>query len=63
MKQEKNTSDEAKEEAALATKIAKQNDKFRQAGGVDFTVLGQIVMTRAVADLSPAAKAIIMKRV
>ena len=63
MEQEENTSDEAKEEAALAAKIAEQNDRFRVTWGADFTVPGQIVLTRGVADLSPAAKAIIMQRV
>ena len=46
-----------------AVKIAEQNDRFRTTWGADFTVPGQIVMTRGVADLSPAAKAIIMARV
>ena len=45
------------------TKIAEQNDRFRTTWGTDFTVPGQIVMTRGVADLSPAAKAVIMQRV
>lgn len=43
--------------------IAEQNDRFRTTWGADFTVPGQIVLTRGVADLSPAAKAIIMQRV
>ena len=46
-----------------AIKIAEQNDRFRTTWGADFTVPGQIVMTRGVADLSPTAKAIIMARV
>ena len=46
-----------------AVKIAEQNDRFRTTWGADFTVPGQIVMTRGVADLSSAAKAIIMQRV
>ncbi|WP_120505463.1 DUF3768 domain-containing protein [Sulfitobacter mediterraneus] len=46
-----------------AIKIAEQNDRFRTTWGADFTVPGQIVMTRGVADLSPAAKAVIMARV
>ena len=46
-----------------AVKIAKQNDRFRTTWGADFAVPGQIVMTRGVADLSPAVKAIIMARV
>ena len=43
--------------------IAEQNDRFRTTWGADFNVPGQIVLTRGVADLSPAAKAIIMQRV
>ena len=31
--------------------------------GADFSVPGQIILTRGVADLSPAAKAIVMQRV
>lgn len=46
-----------------AIKIAEQNDRFRTTWGADFTVPGQIVMTRGVADLSPAEKTIIMQRV
>ena len=46
-----------------AIKIADQNDRFRTTWGADLTVPGQFVMTRGVADLSPAAKAIIMQRV
>ena len=46
-----------------AIKIAEQNDRFRTTWGADFTVPGQIMMTRGVADLSPAEKAIIMQRV
>ena len=46
-----------------AIKIAEQNDRFRTTWGADFTVPGQIVMTRGVADLSPATKAIIMQQV
>ncbi|MEL7516779.1 MAG: DUF3768 domain-containing protein [Pseudomonadota bacterium] len=46
-----------------AIEIAEQNDRFRTTWGADFTVPGQIVMTRGVADLSPATKAIIMARV
>lgn len=63
MEQETDTSSEVQEEATLAAKIAEQNDRFRRTWGADFTVPGQIVMTRGVADLSPAAKAIIMQRV
>jgi hypothetical protein len=43
--------------------IAEQNDRFRTTWGADFTVAGQIVFTRGVADLSPVSKAIIMQRV
>ena len=46
-----------------AIKIAEQNDRFRTTWGADFTVPGQIVMTRDVAALSPATKAIIMASV
>ncbi|MEO1638655.1 MAG: DUF3768 domain-containing protein [Pseudomonadota bacterium] len=63
MEKEKDTSNEAQAEAALAAKIAEQNDRFRRTWGADFTVPGQIVLTRGVADMSPAAKAIIMQRV
>ena len=63
MEKETVTSKGVQEEAALAAKIAEQNDRFRRTWGADFTVPGQIVMTRGVADLSPAAKAIIMQRV
>ncbi|WP_188678761.1 DUF3768 domain-containing protein, partial [Neptunicoccus cionae] len=49
--------------SATALAIAEQNDRFRTTWGADFSVPGQIVMTRGVADLSPAAKAIIMQRV
>lgn len=63
MDNQTDTSEEGQEQAALAAKIAEQNDRFRQTWGADFTVLGQVVMTRGVADLSPAAKANIMQRV
>lgn len=63
MQKETDTSNEVQAEAALAARIAEQNDRFRQTWGADFTVPGQIVLTRGVADLSPAAKAIIMQRV
>ena len=46
-----------------AVLIAEQNDRFRRTWAADFTVPGRIVMTRGVADLSPAGKAIIMERV
>jgi hypothetical protein len=49
--------------SATTLAIADQNDRFRTTWGADFSVPGQIVMTRGVADLSPAAKAIIMQRV
>ena len=57
------TPNEDQDQAETAAKIAEQNDRFRSTWGADFTVPGQIVMTRGVADLSPAAKAIIMQRV
>ena len=63
MDSDTHTSNEVQEQAALAAKIAEQNDRFRQTWGADFTVPGQIVVTRGVADLSLAAKAIIMQRV
>ncbi len=63
MDKETDTSNEAQEETTLTAKIAEQNDRFRRTWGADFTVPGQIVLTRGVADLSPAAKAIIMQRV
>lgn len=50
-------------EAETNALIAEQNDRFRTTWGADFTVPGQIMLTRGVADLSPAAKAIIMQRV
>jgi hypothetical protein len=55
--------EDVQDEAAIAAVIAEQNDRFRTTWGADFTVPGQIVLTRGVADLSPAAKAIIMQRV
>ena len=63
MVNETDTSNEAQDEAALSAKIAEQNDRFRRTWGADFTVPGQIVLTRGVADLSPASKAIIIQRV
>ncbi|MCV6826079.1 MULTISPECIES: DUF3768 domain-containing protein [Halocynthiibacter] len=42
---------EAAEKAKL---IAEHNDRFRNTWGADFTIPGQIVMTQAVAALSPA---------
>ncbi len=63
MENETDTSNEVQEEAALAAKIAEQNDRFRRTWAADFTVPGHIVLTPGVADLSPAAKAIIMQRV
>jgi hypothetical protein len=54
---------ENRSEAEFNAIIAEQNDRFRTTWGADFTVPGQIVLTRGVADLSPAAKAIIMQRV
>ena len=63
MVNETGTSIADQDQAETAAKIAEQNDRFRNTWGADFTVPGQIVMTRGVADLSPAAKAIIMQRV
>ncbi|AUR22549.1 DUF3768 domain-containing protein [Phaeobacter inhibens] len=40
--------------AERAKMIAEQNDRFRMTWGADFTIAGQIVMTQAVAALSPA---------
>ena len=54
---------EPDDEAETNAIIAEQNDRFRSTWGADFTVPGQIVLTCGVADLSPAAKAIIMQRV
>lgn len=61
MTEDKGRSNEDQTQAETAAKIAEQNDRFRITRGADFTVPGQIVMTRGVADLSPAAKAIIMQ--
>ena len=54
---------QVQDEAAIAAIIAEQNDRFRTTWGADFAVPGQIVLTRGVAELSPAGKAIIMQRV
>ena len=48
---------------ATTLAIADQNDRFRRTWGADFTVPGQIVVTRGVADLPQAAIAIIMQLV
>ena len=50
-------------EHELNAKIAEQNDRFRTTWGADYAIPGRIVLTRGVADLSPATKAIIMQRV
>lgn len=50
-------------EAETNAIIAEQNDRFRTTWGADFTVAGQIVFTRGVADLSPASKTVIMQQV
>lgn len=63
MTQAEGVSKEDQEQAEVAAKITEQNDRFRTTWGADFAVPGQIVMTRGVADLSPAAKAIILQRV
>ena len=60
MTEEELNQSERDETAAI---IAEQNDRFRTTWGADFSVPGQIVFTRGVADMSPAAKAIIMQRV
>ena len=49
--------------SATTLAIAEQNDRFRRTWGADFTVPGQIVLTRGVAGLPQAAIAIIMQRV
>ncbi len=46
-----------------AAKIAEQNDRFRKTWGADFTVPGQIVVTRSVASLSAGAQVQIMRAV
>ena len=56
-------SNESRSDAEISAIIAKQNDRFRTTWEADFGVPGQIAMTRGVAELSPAAKAIIMQRV
>ena len=55
----------AEEQAEIdrAAKIAEQNDRFRKTLGADFTVPGQIVVTRGVASLSPGAQVQIMRAV
>lgn len=63
MAETQGSTDDDQDEAAIAAVIAEQNDRFRTTWGADFTVPGQIVLTRGVADLSPATKAIIMQRV
>ena len=54
---------EHRSEAEINALIAEQNDRFRTTWGADFSVPGRIMLTRGVAELSPAAKAIIMQRV
>jgi len=56
-------SNEDRSEAEINALISEQNDRFRTTWGADFSVPGQIMVTRGVANLSPAAKAIIMQRV
>ncbi|SHG00478.1 Protein of unknown function, partial [Loktanella atrilutea] len=55
----------AEEQAEIerAAKIAEQNDRFRRTWGADFTVPGQIVVTRGVASLSAGAQVQIMRAV
>ena len=43
--------------------IAKQNDRFRNTWGADFTIPGQIVFTRGVAELAGAWRVAIMTAV
>lgn len=43
--------------------IATQNDQFRKTWGADFTIGGQIVMTRSVADMPPSTQVQIMQGV
>ncbi len=52
MAQAEGNLNEDQEQVETADKIAEQNDRFRNTWGADFTVPGQIVMTRGVADLS-----------
>lgn len=63
MTNSQNMTDEDQTETALAAVITEQNDRFRTSWGTDPSVPGQIVMTRGIADLSPAAQAIIVQRV
>lgn len=51
------------EQEQIAEIIATQNDQFRQTWGADFTIAGQIVMTRGVAELPPSAQVEIMQAV
>ncbi|WP_341369118.1 DUF3768 domain-containing protein [Yoonia sp. BS5-3] len=51
------------EAAERAKVIADHNDRFRNTWGADFTIPGQIVMTRAVAALSPAWMARLMQAI
>lgn len=57
------TANEDANEAARIALIAEQNDRFRTTWGADFTVPGQIVMTRGVAALSHEAQVAIMVEV
>ena len=52
MAEAQGSTDDDQDEAAIAAVIAEQNDRFRTTWGADFTVPGQIVLTRGVADLS-----------
>ena len=60
--QTKTPNDDANEAARIAL-IAEQNDRFRTTWGADFTIPGQIVMTRGVAALSYDAQVAIMVEV
>ena len=54
---------EQSEQEIIAETIAKQNDRFRQTWGADFTIAGRIVMTGGVAELPPSAQVQIMQAV
>ncbi len=63
MNDETTLSAEEQAEIDRAGKIAEQNDRFRKTWGADFTVPGQIVVTRGVASLSAGAQVQIMRAV
>ena len=43
--------------------IGQQNDRFRSTWGADYSIHGQIVVTRAVAELPPSGQALMMQAV